>query len=210
MKIDPASVMDGFKERAWDLKNTIKSLPNVLILMIKNNHDDGTPLWSRVAYPDKIFNFGTVEEWIKSPSRAGLGMNLGALFDMLAAAEDFHGPQDVDEARELLFEHGITAKTAVVKDARTVAKHGGARGQVDNVNLKKGGNSSSYLAGVLKRDHPDIATALEKGEYRSVRAAAIAAGIVKVKTPLDTLRSTWAKASEDERTTFLQEVTSGC
>ena len=44
-----------------------------------------------------------------------------------------------------------------------------------------GKRDATYLASRLKRDHRDIAAAVERGEYRSIRAAAIAAGIVKVK-----------------------------
>jgi hypothetical protein len=40
------------------------------------------------------------------------------------------------------------------------------------------GTSVEYLVRRLKRDRPDIAIALGRGEYRSARAAAIAAGIV--------------------------------
>ena len=44
-----------------------------------------------------------------------------------------------------------------------MARHGEigrGRDRVDNVNSNKGGNSAEYLAGLLKRDHPDIAAAI--------------------------------------------------
>jgi hypothetical protein len=41
------------------------------------------------------------------------------------------------------------------------------------------GNSKDYLIRRLKRDHPDIAEALGRGEYKSARAAAIEAGIIR-------------------------------
>jgi hypothetical protein len=43
----------------------------------------------------------------------------------------------------------------------------------------KGGTSVAYLVPRLERDHPEIAEALARGEFRSVRAAALAAGIIK-------------------------------
>jgi hypothetical protein len=46
----------------------------------------------------------------------------------------------------------------------------------DNVTIPKG-NSASYLVRRLKRDAPQIAEALAKGEYPSARAAGIAAGL---------------------------------
>ena len=43
----------------------------------------------------------------------------------------------------------------------------------------KQGTSQDYLLARLRRDHPAILSRLEAGEFRSVRAAAIEAGIVK-------------------------------
>jgi hypothetical protein len=80
-----------------------------------------------------------------------------------------------------------------------LAGHGGIRGQVDNVNLPKGGNDPTYLVRRMKRDAPEIAQALAGGEFRSVRAAAIAAGIVKVPTPFEQVMKLWPKLSVAER-----------
>ena len=52
--------------------------------------------------------------------------------------------------------------------------------------------------------------ALPADERRgAVRQAAIAAGIVKVPSVLDQLRKLWAKASEADRRTFMEECTDG-
>ena len=69
-----------------------------------------------------------------------------------------------------------------------------------------GGSNPAYLAARIKRDHPDVAAAVERGEYKSIRAAATAAGIIKPPTPLDTLRKAWRKASPSERAAFLTEI----
>ena len=53
----------------------------------------------------------------------------------------------------------------------------------------KYGESASYLAARLKRDAPHIAGAVERGEYPSIRSAAIAAGIVKPLPSLETRHS---------------------
>jgi hypothetical protein len=50
---------------------------------------------------------------------------------------------------------------------------------VDNIkglSSHGGGNSASYLIRRLKRDNPAVAQALARGEYKSARAAGIAAG----------------------------------
>ena len=54
------------------------------------------------------------------------------------------------------------------------------------VPLSKGGNDR--LAARLKRDHPAIAARVANGEFKSIRAAALEAGIVKPmrSVPVDT------------------------
>jgi hypothetical protein len=52
--------------------------------------------------------------------------------------------------------------------------------ELQNVELKhQGGTGAPYLAARLARDHPDILAKLEAGVFSSVRAAALAAGIVR-------------------------------
>jgi len=85
------------------------------------------------------------------------------------------------------------------------AKGGRGKKAVDNIKgFTGGGTSKSYLASRLKRDHPDVAKRVEAGEFRSIRAAAVAAGIVRVKTPLDELNYWWGKASDEERRVFME------
>lgn len=45
------------------------------------------------------------------------------------------------------------------------------------------GNSGEYIVRRLKRDAPDLATALARGEFKSARAAGIAAGFIKPSPP---------------------------
>lgn len=72
---------------------------------------------------------------------------------------------------------------AIAETAKPAMKHGGDRTkteQGDNCNLDKHrGNSAEYLASVIARDHPDVHEAMKEGKYRSVRQAAIEAGIIK-------------------------------
>ena len=71
------------------------------------------------------------------------------------------------------------------------------------------GNAKSYLARRLKRDHPDIFEQLKAGAYRSVRAAAKDAGLVREKTALEQLTHWWAKATPDDRSAFLRTIAQG-
>ena len=45
--------------------------------------------------------------------------------------------------------------------------------------MKQQGTSADYVKARLRRDHPEIAEELERGEHRSARAAGIAAGFIK-------------------------------
>jgi hypothetical protein len=67
---------------------------------------------------------------------------------------------------------GALRTAAVAKAAQPLAKHGGAREQGVNNTLQRGSTNAEYLAARLKRDHPEIASDLEQGKFRSVRAAA--------------------------------------
>lgn len=69
------------------------------------------------------------------------------------------------------------------------------------------GSGPAYWAARLRRDHPDAV--FDEAVRGSVRQAAIAAGIVKVPSVLDQLRKLWAKASEADRRTFMDEVSDG-
>jgi hypothetical protein len=69
------------------------------------------------------------------------------------------------------------------------------------------GSGPAYWAARLRRDYPDAA--FDESVRGSVRQAAIAAGIVKVPSVLDQLRKLWAKASEADRRTFMDEVSDG-
>jgi hypothetical protein len=95
-------------------------------------------------------------------------------------------------------------------EVQALGEHGGDRKsegyQGNDSNLDQRGNSSRYHIARLKRDYPDIAEALARGEYPSVRAAAKAAGLVREPTPLATLRRAWQKASPEERQQFRAEV----
>lgn len=76
----------------------------------------------------------------------------------------------------------------------------------DNVRtVSEFGNKAEYLIRRLKRDAPEIAKALARGEYKSARAAAIAAGIVHPPTPYQILCRAWNKASKEEIDRFMTE-----
>ena len=127
----------------------------------------------------------------------------------LDEAEEFHAELGYDSANEMIQQELLIKPEwvriavdwlrqqqrpePVTKQEIEVAlgSHGGDRrseqakeDQPTGSRLKYGGNPD-YLEARLRRDHPEIADALERGEFRSARAAAIAAGIIK---PVPTVR----------------------
>ncbi len=65
---------------------------------------------------------------------------------------------------------------------------------------------SEYWKNRIKNEHPNVWAKHENGEIKSVRAAAIEAGLIQERTALMDLRRAWKKASDEERVSFLGEV----
>lgn len=69
--------------------------------------------------------------------------------------------------------------------AAALKTHGGdrrseqARQDQDSDHYLEIGRGSAYIRARLQRDHPELAEALDRGEIKSARAAAIEAGIIK-------------------------------
>lgn len=101
----------------------------------------------------------------------------------------------------------VGAVIARAESAKALSKHGGDRKsgeeQGNNITLKRG-TDPNYLTARIARDRPDILERMKAGEFKSVRAAAIEAGIVKPDTPLVLLQRAWKRADEKERTAFLK------
>src|SRR5262245_50109006 len=103
-----------------------------------------------------------------------------------------------------LNEQGRANVSAVLEAAPDLQPTGRPKKGSKLLPLSKASQDSSRLAARLKAHHPDICARIQAGEFRSIRAAAIAAGIVKVKSPLDQLRHWWAKASVAEQQEFFR------
>lgn len=64
------------------------------------------------------------------------------------------------------------------------------------------GNNPDYLAARIKRDRPDIHERMKAGEYKSVRAAAKDAGIIRELATLEKAQKLWLKMTAKERAAF--------
>ena len=114
------------------------------------------------------------------------------------------------------FIKAVTGRTEkAIRKEITKAQHARAQAvevrqgaHVDNVNMSviRGGNGSEYLLRRLAKTAPDFLDRYEAGEFKSVRAASIAAGHIKVATVLQRLLKLWEKATEAERRKFKQAI----
>jgi len=142
----------------------------------------------------EVCGFSSVNDMV----RDGLGVNPEEMAIVVKWLE-LNDPKEAVPIRRILPEfplgtHGGDRKSEDVKN------------QDDVVILKQQGNSADYLLARMQRDTPKVARRYLEGEFPSVRAAALAAGIIKKRSELDHLRLHWKKASVMERKTFVSEL----
>jgi hypothetical protein len=96
-----------------------------------------------------------------------------------------------------------SARTDDAERAKAQAKY--RKQGVHHKNLKmKPGQTAAYLLRRLARDHPIILARYERGEFKSVRAAAKAAGIIKELMPFDRVMKLVPKLTPEERAKVAQ------
>jgi len=121
--------------------------------------------------------------------------------DWLQEAEQFYSDLGYNSADEMLLERleippnwvrmaaavleatGENLSKTELDQAIELKAHGRPKkdenGKGSDLTLKTRGESADYIKARLKRDHPEIAEELKRGEHRSARAAGIAAGFIK-------------------------------
>ena len=110
------------------------------------------------------------------------------------------GVQLLDNSQPIKAQDAVSAAKArameLAKESEPIAAHGGDRdtkeskqGYRDNLASIRG-TSPEYLTARIARDRPDILQKMQQGEYPSVRAAAIDAGIVKPRQRFEVGHST--------------------
>jgi hypothetical protein len=88
------------------------------------------------------------------------------------------------------------------EEAKPILGHGGDRTtqeQGDNITLKRG-DDADYLTRRIARDRPDILERMKAGEFTSVRAAALEAGIRKRTIQHGPAPADWARAARKHLT----------
>ena len=100
-------------------------------------------------------------------------------------------------------------KQARAEVARADANEGGRGKRVDNINrITSDGTSAFYLLRRLARRAPEILERFERGEFKSVRAAARAAGIYRLRSEAHLIRKRLSEQAPQSRS-VLQQLEDG-
>jgi hypothetical protein len=137
--------------------------------------------------PSQIIRFESFPAFVTTAYPRGLGEDPERLGKLLEA----------DPATRRLYYRALGALPKHGEVGR-----GPSRNRGDNITSNSRGTQAAYLARRLNRDHPEIADRFAKGAYRSVRAAAIAAGILTPPTPLALAQRAYRRLTAEEREQF--------
>jgi hypothetical protein len=165
----------------------LETLPKMVLKIGKGR------LWDKLK-PRGRDAFAEFSDFATHPLPDGLGCDIGRLIDLCKGHDKAVKFLEAQQGRE--------QKETVVQ-----GKHSSLQRKEEEIT--SGGNGSAYLLRRLARLGDDWMDRYEAGEFASVRQAAIAAGIVKVPSVLDKLRKLWAKATDADRRTFMDEVSRG-
>jgi hypothetical protein len=149
----------------------LSSLPDSIRKAIKRR------IWENIyCEPTKtIVKFNTMREWIEAYQPEGLHTK-PAIIEALIRD---------DSALVIEFKQLMAGSLRKTPGATGLNQHSTPEDKEsyynDNNNSKpsRQGTDPEYLAARIARDHPDIQARIKQGEFKSVRSAAVAAGIVK-------------------------------
>jgi hypothetical protein len=152
--------------------------------------DDGFYLGYIDPRHGEAFEFGSLKEFIIHEE--GLGIP-----DWLPFMKALKAQDERSEAKELYWRMvrldesldplvgSVPELGATVEPGMVTPNPAGRKGkkQPDHGKADQWGNSSEYVTARLNRDAPEVAKALARGEFKSARAAGIAAGFIKPSPP---------------------------
>lgn len=150
--------------------------------------------------------FKSWDQYVEYPEPWGLGMPADIAQTVIEERDERRLVGDLLGRGQKLAADPEVKALANEEQTKAIGREGGKKGgrghknPVDNIKgVSKGGTGAIYLVRRLKRDAPDIAKALARGEYPSVRAAAIAAGILTPPTTLEKILKLLPKLTATER-----------
>ena len=129
-----------------------------------------------------------------------------ASFEAFVTARLWHGLEIKDMGTLLMYLKESPDVVRIVQgEVGALGEHGDGPGRghkrVDNINSltpTKGGTDPTYLLARMKRDAPEVAQDYLDGKHKSIRAAAIVAGIIKVPSNYEQAIKAIGKLTPDE------------
>lgn len=200
----------GFARNDWTAE-----LPSHIRIMLGKNEWQ-RPLWrDRVMPPDsRRYRLKRFEDYLTRPFREGLGFTSWWTIHAALETQGKAGVEAIDLIRKEVAAYDLKVRRdrqrTTGESWGQLADHGGDRrseDQGDNITLKSRGTSAAYLIAKLKREAPEMAERFIAGEFRSARAAALTAGIIKPTPVIIELRRAWKRATPEDRAIFRAEIT---
>jgi hypothetical protein len=191
LKINHEGIRDHLFDRTHHTGQEVTNdLPNFLREAIR--HESWKHFRQKTGEP-----FADVGEWLRYPWPGGVsvdGDRHTISYEQLIAL-----CKDHPDVEQVLREHAPNRGRG-----RPKKEEGEMDEKVPRETFSRQGTRKEVLAVRLAQEKPDHYAAYVRGEYRSVRAAAEAAGLVPPgHDPLARLRSYWRKASAAARQEFL-------
>lgn len=151
-----------------DTANGVYTLPGLMLGMLE---DDG---WKEMIRPidGRVFTHSSIEAWVLGEPWGGLNFKT---WDMLYVI--LQRTPNGQEVMKRLHDLGAPVNGLAADTPKIGPAAGPGRGKKkgDNITLLHRGTEATYTIGRLKRDRPDLADQVVRGEL-SAHAAAIAAG----------------------------------
>jgi len=199
--------------------NNLRLLAKYIIFLIHGTADVSGPLWPVRVLHGKRQTFSSFHRYLLDQPGDGIGLpSLHFLMQVLEATPK-DGQRAIAMVRSELAKENIDFDKVAHEEAtklhgttKPLGEHGGDRKsedvfrQGDNITLVERGTSATYLAARLKRDFPEIADKLAAGLFRSVRAAAKAAGIVREPDIVKAALKLVQKMTPEQRAEFLAKI----
>ena len=188
MSEEPETVIRAAQHAIIHGGQFLEILPKIVLKIGKNR------LWTSIE-PRGRGPFKMFRDFAEHPLPDGLGCTMSRLIAFCKGH---------DKAVEFLKVHGGREQAVEVRQGQP--KKESNHDNVMNTSEVKQGNGSEYLLRRLAKTAPDFLDRYEAGEFKSVRAASIAAGHIKVATVLQRLLKLWEKATEADRRKFKQAI----
>lgn len=163
----------------------------------------------------KVIEAGSAMDWLSLG--CGTFEEVLTYFDLnpeqwvyLKAGESVLLPNDTVEVVIAKGKAKVQQVAAEAKPAPTREENPGGRGKTASIRSSlSAGTSAQYLTARIARDSPEVHERMKAGEFKSVRQAAIEAGIVKPETPVQVAVRAWKKMNKKQRAEFMKLIKDG-